>query len=206
MEKERDLQELVVKAESGDVEAMVTAAKIYKKRGDDAKSQEYMLRAAQKGHAGAEFAVGMEYFFGLAGREQRAAEGIRYLRDSAEKNFAQAQFTLATVYEGNLEARKYIDEKTAMKYLEKAAEQGNVNAQDMLGEKYFKGEGVERSLDKAVFWWCCACLHEDASTYARKQLNDLLRWNRWSGLTKIKVQEIMDDIKANYSQYTRKAH
>ena len=206
MEKERDLQELIQKAEAGDVEAMVTLSHIYWKEGNDAKANEYTLRAAKKGHAGAEFAVGMEFCFGMGGREKCVAEGVKYLRNASEKNVAQAQYTLAVVYEGMEEARAYVDEKTSILYLEKAAQQGHTDAQNMLGEKYMKGEGIERSLEKAIFWWCCAYLHEESSSDARNRLNSLIQWKGKNGITKSKVLEVMDDVKTNYPQYTRKAY
>ena len=42
--------------------------------------------------------------------------------------------------------------KKEIENLEELAEQGHVQAQYSLNDKYYKGEGVEKSLEKAVFW------------------------------------------------------
>ncbi len=203
MEKEKDLKELIENAENGDVEAMVTLSRIYWKEGDASKASEYTLRAAQKGNAGAEFAIGMEYCFGIGGQEICVAEGVRYLRNAAKKNVAQAQFTLAVVFDSIEEARAYMaDGETSILYLEKAAKQGHADAQVMLGDKYLKGSGIEKSMDKAIFWWCCACLQEkESSSDARNRINSLLQGKDSNGVKKIQILQVMDDIKANFPQY-----
>ena len=41
----------------------------------------------------------------------------------------------------------------ALKWVTKAAEQGNVNAQAQLAQCYFKGVGVPKSSEQAMMWW-----------------------------------------------------
>ena len=45
------------------------------------------------------------------------------------------------------------DRVEAVKWFRKAAEQGNADAQFMLGLIYYKGEGVAKDLVEAHAWW-----------------------------------------------------
>ena len=42
--------------------------------------------------------------------------------------------------------------REAVEWFSKAAEQGNTDAQTMLGSMYTSGEGVEKDLQKSYFW------------------------------------------------------
>ncbi|WP_042700469.1 tetratricopeptide repeat protein, partial [Methanocorpusculum bavaricum] len=44
-------------------------------------------------------------------------------------------------------------EKRAVEQCTKAAEQGDAHAQNNLGASYEDGEGVEKDLDKAAYWY-----------------------------------------------------
>lgn len=46
-----------------------------------------------------------------------------------------------------------MDKKKGAKWYQKAAEQGNANAQDALGSCYEYGQGVEKNEEKAVEWY-----------------------------------------------------
>ena len=47
--------------------------------------------------------------------------------------------------------------KKAIYWWQKAAEQGNANAQNNLGVAYHNGNGVEQDKNKAIYWFRKAC-------------------------------------------------
>jgi TPR repeat protein len=61
------------------------------------------------------------------------------------------------------------DEKKAVYWYTKAAEQGDADAQCNLGNCYFNGEGVAVDYDKAWQLWAVAA--EQGQAIARKNLN-----------------------------------
>ena len=54
-----------------------------------------------------------------------------------------------------------LDEKEAVRWFIKAAEQGNVLAQSKLGSIYYSGRGVPQDLNRAYFWMAVARLNGD---------------------------------------------
>lgn len=200
------LQELIDKAEQGDVDAMILVSKYYKNgiltEQDDVKAHEYRLMAAERGDAGSEFVVGMDYCFGF-GAEDNLALGLKYLQSAADKNIAQAQFTLASLYDGgNEEVRAYLKEEDCNAYLEKAAKQGHADAQTMLGDMYVKGKGRKRDLKQAAFWFCCAYLHDESDGEAKEKIDSLIKAS-FNGISKSKIEKMLAEIKSQYPQYTR---
>lgn len=78
--------------------------------------------------------------------------GNKLLREDAEKGNAQDQVYVGIWYlSGTMEGYAK-DPVEAMKWFRKAAEQGNAQGQNMLGQLYAKGEGVEKDLTVAVEW------------------------------------------------------
>lgn len=206
------IENLVNKAKQGDVESMIQAAKYYKNNCDDAKAHEYWAMAAAKGHTGAEYMAGMEYCFGLGGIKIDVPLGVKYLQNAADKNFPDAQFTLAVVCENIEESKLYLKENTPLNtpffYYEKAAKQGHPAAQITLGDMYMKGEGVEHSLSQAIFWWGCAYLHDKNTArgndeYAKERINSLYRQCNFNEIEimKAKVENTLNEIRSQYSQY-----
>jgi hypothetical protein len=54
-----------------------------------------------------------------------------------------------------------LDEREAVRWYIKAAEQGNVTAQSKLGSIYFSGRGVPQDSNQAYFWMVVARLGGD---------------------------------------------
>jgi len=70
----------------------------------------------------------------------------------AEQGDADAQFNLGKMYFlGQIGAPQ--DYKKAVYWFEKAADQGNVLAQNLLGYMYSHGQGVTQDYKKAVYWF-----------------------------------------------------
>ena len=79
-------------------------------------------------------------------------EDIASLKEDAEKGEVEAQLKLAGYYalgQGELE-QSY---EKSFYWTNKAAEQGNPNAQGILGVYYYEGIGVEKSYSRAVYWY-----------------------------------------------------
>ena len=69
-----------------------------------------------------------------------------------DMNDARVQYRMGMRY---FKGDKYIEQSdtTAVKWWKKSAEQGNLDAMDMLGHCYRYGEGVKQDDQKAVLWW-----------------------------------------------------
>ena len=84
------------------------------------------LRAAELGHAGAMWAVGVCYADG-SGVERNVTEAAKWYRKAAEKGDAKAQKSLGLCYAFGDGVEK--DASEAVKWFRAAAEQGLANAQ-----------------------------------------------------------------------------
>lgn len=200
---DKSIQELIDRAEQGDVEAMILVSKHYKNgiltEQDDVKAHEYRLMAAQRGDAGSEYIVGMDYCFGF-GVAENMALGLKYLQSAADKNIAHAQYTLAALYDGNEEVNAYLKEEEYTGYLEKAAKQGHAGAQIMLGDMYVEGKRRKRDLEQAAFWFCCAYLHDESNETAKEKIDSLINAG-FNGISKSKIEKMLAEINALYPQY-----
>ena len=61
--------------------------------------------------------------------------------------------------------------KEAVKWFRKAAEQGDATAQYYLGLCYYRGKGVRKDHEEALRWLCMAS--EQGYNDAQKHLNDM---------------------------------
>jgi uncharacterized protein len=142
-----------------------------------------LLSLAEKGDRGAQFQLGTKYLTGRFTKKD-PAEGMRWLRASAEQGFTKAQLYLGTYFadtesddatalawlrraaentserEGAIAARRAgvmlaragATSAEAARYLGRAAESGDLQAQVLLGTLYLEGRGVERSADRGLAW------------------------------------------------------
>jgi uncharacterized protein len=85
------------------------------------------------------------------------------------------------------QARRYLDAKDftkALPLLQKAADAGNANAMNNLGEVYYHGEGVAQDYDKTLQWYQkaadagnAAAMHNLGTHYAAAQ--DYAKAREW---------------------------
>lgn len=120
----------------------------------------WFLRAAQAGHAGAQFALGTAYL-AARGVEQDYAEAHRWYRAAADRGVASAQLNLGVLYAEGLGVRR--DYAEALSWFRAAAERGNPEATVNVGVQYMLGRGVERDPSEAIRWYRRAA----AKGYAR---------------------------------------
>ena len=111
----------------------------------------WLQKSAEGGNLQALFMLSYCYELGY-GVEKNDSIALKLLKSAAEGGHVQAQNRLAICYgKGQLGLSK--DEKQAIVWYEKAAEQNYPSAQYNLGIKYFKGCGVEKDNTKSVYWY-----------------------------------------------------
>lgn len=109
-----------------------------------------LTKAAERGHAGAQFHLGRMYSAGM-GAAQDKAEALRWYEKSAEQGVAQAQHSLGDCCSSGAGTEK--DPQKALQWYLKAARQGLSGAQYDCGLCYQEGRGVEKDEDKALEWY-----------------------------------------------------
>jgi len=117
---------------------------------DYAEAVKWYRKAAEQGHARAQYALGFMYESGR-GVTQDDSEAVKWYRKAAEQGDASAQSNLGLMYESGRGVTK--DDSEAVKWYRKAAKQGNANAQFALGVMYQNGRGVTKDDSEAVKWY-----------------------------------------------------
>ena len=109
---------------------------------DYAEAMKWYRKAADQGHAMAQFNLGLMYYYGR-GVPQDYAEAMKWYRKAADQGHARAQFNLGIMYYDYKGVRQNYAE--AMKWYRKAADQGHARAQFNLGLMYYDGKGVPQN-------------------------------------------------------------
>ena len=109
------------------------------------------------------FTKGLESF--LKGMEhydnKDYVEAVKWIREAAEHNLAQAQNRLGLMYELGIGVTK--DYQQAVKWYRKAAEQGLAKAQNNLGVMYLQGQGITQNGLEAAKWFHKAAEQENVN-------------------------------------------
>lgn len=201
------LKNLIQKAESGDIEAMVMVADCYNKgfhtMKDDTKAQTYYKIAADNGHSQAAFMAGLGYLNGCGVKKDKKM-ATKYLEQAANNNLANAQYMLGILYKSG-EIGLFFKEQKAIKYLEAASKQGHAKAQIALGDMNMSNDGPQYTVEKGIFWYACAYLHgeraHEESTQAMERLNTILQVGISGG--KKRIDGIMSTIKSQHPEYLK---
>ena len=117
---------------------------------DTEKALEYLKKATVKGHTYAEWMIGKIYL-----ERGEKEDGINWLKKAAEHEAAQqesgcAQYYLGKMYLLGEDTERNIEE--AVKWFEKASENGNQYAQYQLGKIYLTGINGNQNMKKALEW------------------------------------------------------
>lgn len=163
-----ELSELKAKAKSGDAVAQYNLGSFYdskesKGRGrtrDAQQAVDWYTRAAEQGHANAQFDLGRMYVTGK-GVTQNVELGVAWQLKAAEQGLASAQFVIGKRYFSGAGLTQ--DYQQALDMFLGAADQGLVSAQNQLGAMLFKGEGVPQDLVQAHKWFSIASTGDDGS-------------------------------------------
>ena len=113
-------------------------------------------RAAEQGHAEAQYNLGVMYQNGEGVQEDKR-EAVKWYRKSAEQGFANAQYNLGWMYSKGEGVEE--DKREAVKWYRKSAEQGIAEAQNNLGVMYQNGEGVIQDWQEVYIWFSLAAVN-----------------------------------------------
>jgi hypothetical protein len=136
---------------------------------DDSEAVKWYRKAAEQGHADAQYNLGVMYYKGQ-GVPQDYTEALKWYRKAAEQGHADAQYILGIRYSNGQGVPQ--DDTEAVKWYRKAAEGGNAHAQFRLGLFYYRGVlGVSQDYAKAVKWYRKAA--EQGNLDAQLELGDM---------------------------------
>lgn len=116
---------------------------------DYAEALTWYRRAAEQGHADAQYEIGHLYHNGH-GVSQSYAEAAQWYRRAAEQGHAKAQFLLGLMYHYGHGVPQ--NDAEALRWYRRAAEQGHAPAQILLGALYAHGQGVPQDYVRAQAW------------------------------------------------------
>ena len=147
-----------------------TAWATYTTPANAVKKAEYWLRkAAEQGHAKAQYYLGNIYIKGKEGVESNPEEAVMWYRKAAEQGHRASVFRLAEcLYKGKGVPQNLTE---AAKLLLQEAEQGNTKACYLIGRCYRYGEGVDKNIDEAVKWFGKAAANGDKS--AKESISEI---------------------------------
>jgi TPR repeat protein len=111
----------------------------------DPQALQWYEKAAAQGDADAQCALGRLYCEGTLGAP-RPWDGLAWNLRAAQQGHAQAMLQLGLRLRADAEA-------ASLQSLEAAAQRGLAQAQFLLAQHYERGQGVEKSLSKAFFWF-----------------------------------------------------
>ena len=129
-------------------EEYVAASKHFYNAGLRCKSCECSKRAADLGHAGAQYSTWLGYK-GECGQNDEKA--FHYLKLSADQGYFDAQYEIGLEYvRGNRVVHSY---RNAFKQFKLAADQGHRDAPEALGRLYVNGWGVDQNYYEALEYY-----------------------------------------------------
>lgn len=163
-------EELLEKAESGDLNAQLALAEYCKNvQKDYASAFHWWHQAAESGHGMAQYQVGLCRLNGI-GVAKNAEEAVAWFRKAVEQGDAQAQYQLGLCYADGIGVTK--DPFTAMSWFHRAAEQGHAPAQYRTGFCWKIGLGTNKDLSKARQWYRLAA--EQGNHAAQNSLAEMM--------------------------------
>ena len=153
-EKQEKIDEILRRAQGGDPESMVQAAKLYLSGEGVAQSEQKCLSllegAIERGSALAIFEMAELYKEGeIVPRDLKKAWAM--YEEAAGKDCVQAQYAMGYCYANEELVEE--DQEQAFYWYKKAAENGYAKAQNNLGNCYKNGKGVQQDYMKAMYWY-----------------------------------------------------
>ncbi len=116
-----------------------------------AEAVRWFRRAAEQGHADAQFQLGLMYMRGQGAQLIGHAAAVDWMRKSAEQGNANGQNGLGFMYQHGL--GMVIDHAEAVKWYRKAVRKGLASAQYNLGTMYQHGQGLPADHVKALAYY-----------------------------------------------------
>lgn len=169
-------QNYIQKAEAGDKEAQYQTGIAYQScssgvEQDHQKSFQWLMRAAEQGHAQAQCEIGVNYSLGL-GVKQDLNQALIWYRKAADQEYGNGFRLLALAYEMGEGVEKNTQTaeelyRRAFPLIEKLADTGDVVAERNLGWMYLFGSGVDLDKPKARALFKKAALKGDSASQYR---------------------------------------
>jgi TPR repeat protein len=156
-----NLKSLRNRAERGDVAAQAKLGMLYLGKfgknfpKDPDQGLMWLNKAAEKNSLDAQSALGDVYLDGNS-MLRDITKGLDWHQKAAEQNHLASQMRLANIYRyGNYQVPVNYAEamKWYLKVTENSEDWGTLHAQLSIGDMYAKGQGVEKSPQKAVEWY-----------------------------------------------------
>lgn len=134
--------------EQGDADALVGVAFLYGEIiGDSDKASLFIKEAAEKGSKTGQFFLAEAYDYGKWGLSENIHEAEKWYKKAAQQDDNKAKFRLGRIYVENNDMG--YDTKNGIKLIEKAAQDGDCEARDYLGDCYHYGLFVKKDINKA---------------------------------------------------------
>jgi TPR repeat protein len=156
-------EELAEQALLGNADAQFTVGIGYAQQKDHEQAGDLFRKAAEQGHADAQYWLGQFLITGL-GMPKDLEQGVSWTRKAADQGHADAQFAMGNAfYLGGGVSQDYAQ---AADWLRKAAEQGVDDAQRLLGSMHLLGKGVLQDYVEASKWLLKAAERGNAKAQA----------------------------------------
>lgn len=163
-------------AEQGDAETKLKISRILLQGENAEKNVEegvkWLEAAAEEGSAEAMYSLALQYAYGESVPQDYEKERY-WLFEAAKLENPYAQHVIGQNYIYGMDGFE-INYEEGVKWLKKSAENGFIGGCDQLALCYEQGIGVDKDLDKAIYWFRKAVYDrwiEDALRYEKKQLS-----------------------------------
>ena len=146
---DKGFDQCMFSARQGDPESQYGIGEILSSANMHKEAFEWYIKAAEQGHASAQFEVGSMLGSGK-GVKKNAKESFNWYEKSAKQGHVFAETMLGAYYEHGVGVPQ--NYKLSYKWNKSAAQKGNPGAQLNLGYIYGNGLGVQRDVIKAYAW------------------------------------------------------
>ena len=140
--------EMAAKAQSVDGQRQL--ALLYMNTRQPDKAAQWFKAAADQGDLPSTYYIGRLLIDGK-GIRQDVQQGVIYMLDAANRNFAQAQCDMGDLYAEGIGVRK--DQEQAATWYQVAAWNNSVKGMWQLANCYTYGNGIRQDYDQALFWF-----------------------------------------------------
>jgi TPR repeat protein len=138
-----------ISSEAENFDLMVKTANSLLKKRKPKEAVNLFRRAADYGHAEAQYHIGRCYATGK-GLQRSSEEALKWYQRSADQGNTEAQYQVGRCYELGKGVKKKI--KEAIKWYKISADEGHAEGQYCLGNCYHNGRGVRRDARKTIKW------------------------------------------------------
>lgn len=155
-------------------------------------SLSWLTKAANNGHRGSEYILGVRYLQG-EGVKPDYQQAFNWFQKAAQQGDAAAQFNTGLMYEQGTGVDQ--DMKLAIEWYQKAATQGEAGAQFNLGNKYLFGSGTTQDTAKGIELIKNSA--KSGNPAAQTMLGNMLTTGKFLGIDYAKAYQLYLDAAEN---------